>query len=51
MAEPKKCAHEGCTCTVGENEKYCSEICADSGGVTQLSCDCKHPACGGELIA
>ncbi len=49
MSEVKKCAHPTCSCTVAEGEKYCSEICADSTGVTALGCDCKHPACAGEL--
>jgi hypothetical protein len=50
MSEVKKCAHPTCSCTVAEGEKYCSEICADSTGVTALGCDCKHPACAGELV-
>ena len=31
------------TCIVPEGETYCSEICKDSKGVTELGCDCKHP--------
>jgi len=50
MAESKKCAHASCTCIVPEGQKYCSEICEDSTDVTELSCDCKHPGCGGELV-
>jgi hypothetical protein len=49
MSEPKKCAHEGCTCLVADGAKYCSQICEDSVGVTQLQCDCKHPGCGAQL--
>jgi hypothetical protein len=50
MADPKKCAHVNCTCIVPEGETYCSEICKDSKGVTELGCDCKHTACSGELV-
>ena len=50
MADPKKCAHETCSCIVPEGGKYCSQICEDSTGVTGLGCDCKHPACSGELV-
>jgi hypothetical protein len=49
MSEPKKCAHANCSCIVPEGKKFCSEICEDSAGVTALGCDCKHPACSGEL--
>jgi hypothetical protein len=50
MAEPKKCAHSLCTCIVADDQKYCSQVCEDSKNVTELSCDCKHTACGGELV-
>jgi hypothetical protein len=50
MSDPKKCAHKTCTCIVPDGQTYCSQICEDSKGVTELGCDCKHPACGGELV-
>jgi hypothetical protein len=50
MAESKKCAHAACSCIVPDGKKYCSEICEDSTSVTELSCDCKHPGCKGELV-
>ena len=43
--EVKNCAHEGCKCLARDGEKYCSQYCEDSKGVTTLQCDCGHPAC------
>jgi len=45
MSEPKKCAHSTCSCICTDGKKYCSQICEDSQGVTELKCDCKHPEC------
>ncbi len=47
--EIKKCAHEGCSCTPPDGEKYCSEICKDSKGVTTLGCGCEHAGCKGHV--
>jgi len=46
--ENNKCAHESCSCTVGNDEKYCSPVCEAAGkqDVTEISCDCGHPGCG-----
>ncbi|MBA2339680.1 MAG: hypothetical protein H0V88_04750 [Pyrinomonadaceae bacterium] len=41
----KKCAHPSCSCTVAQNEKYCSEYCANARNVMEISCNCRHPAC------
>lgn len=49
MSEQKKCAHASCSCNVAEGQKYCSQICEDSTSITELGCDCKHPACTGEI--
>ena len=48
MADDNKCAHEACTCVVGEDEKYCSPQCeaAAKEDLTDIACDCGHPACG-----
>ena len=46
MAEQKKCAHPSCSCMVKEG-KFCSQMCEDSAGVTELGCDCAHPGCTG----
>ena len=43
--EVKKCAHDTCNCMARDNDKYCSQFCKDSKGVTSLKCDCGHPAC------
>jgi hypothetical protein len=45
----KKCAHKMCNCMAAEGSDYCSTICADSKNVTELACDCKHPACAAIL--
>jgi hypothetical protein len=47
--EPKKCAHETCTCMAPADSKYCSLFCQDSAGLTTLKCDCGHAACAGHL--
>ncbi len=47
-SEPKKCAHEACSCIAREGQKYCSTFCEDSKGVTTLKCDCDHPKCKGQ---
>ncbi len=45
--ERKKCGHEICSCTVGENETYCSEGCEAAGktDMTEIACDCGHRGC------
>ena len=45
--QPKKCAHEGCTCVCTDGKKYCSSYCEDSRKVTALKCHCPHEECGG----
>ncbi len=49
MSDVKKCAHELCSCTVSGKDKYCSQSCEDNKGITQLTCDCKHPECSSKL--
>jgi hypothetical protein len=49
MAEPAKCAHPFCDCTVppkGRFGKYCSEHCKGAHNLTVLRCECHHPECG-----
>lgn len=45
--ERNKCGHEICVCTVGDDEEYCSEICAAAGeaDMTDIKCDCGHSGC------
>jgi hypothetical protein len=45
MSEAKKCAHVSCSCICSDGKKFCSQLCEDSKGVTDLKCDCKHPGC------
>jgi len=45
MSESKKCAHVPCLCVVPEGKLYCSQICEDSKGLTEIKCDCKHVCC------
>jgi len=47
MSEPKKCAHESCHCQT--TETYCSEVCKDSKGVIDITCQCEHPGCADGL--
>ena len=45
---PNKCAHPSCKCIVPDKApfgKYCSEHCQEAKDMTELKCDCKHPAC------
>ena len=42
---PKKCAHPACFCKVEPGKKFCSDRCHDSHGMTELNCQCHHPAC------
>jgi hypothetical protein len=42
---PKKCAHPACFCIVEPGKKFCSDRCHDSHGMTELNCQCHHPAC------
>ena len=43
--DPKKCAHEPCTCQPREGSKYCSESCEQSSGTIHIKCNCGHPGC------
>jgi hypothetical protein len=48
MAEPKKCAHPACDCTVADGSpygKYCSDYCKRAGQQTELHCNCHHLGC------
>jgi hypothetical protein len=50
MNTPSKCARPACNCIPPDGKQYCSEICADAKGVTELTCQCQHPACQGEKL-
>ena len=51
MADTKKCAHDRCTCMVGDGSKYCCKACEDAAAAedTTIACDCPHAGCGGKL--
>jgi hypothetical protein len=50
MTATSKCAHPACNCVPQSAKKYCSETCADAKRVTELTCQCQHPACQGEKL-
>lgn len=50
MTETKKCAHPACDCVAAVKSKYCSEKCEDAKNMTELACQCDHPACRGEAL-
>jgi len=47
----QRCAHPACTCTVRDDEAYCSEHCrkrVESPTSDQpVGCQCGHPECEG----
>ena len=45
------CAHDICDCIVGDDADYCSDHCedADDEDMVEISCDCGHPGCGGNV--
>jgi len=45
MTATTKCARPACNCVPADGKKYCSETCADAKRVTELTCQCEHPAC------
>jgi hypothetical protein len=50
MNPTTKCARPACNCVPATGQKYCSETCSDARGVTELTCQCQHPACQGEEL-
>lgn len=50
MNAPTKCAHPACNCVLVDGQQYCSETCADAKSVTELACQCQHPACQGAVL-
>ncbi len=47
MEDDNKCAHNACSCTVTNDEDYCSEHCEDAEDqdIIEIKCDCGHSAC------
>ncbi len=44
-----KCAHPVCNCLVKPGEKYCSAQCAAMEKTPDLTCECHHPGCKGNI--
>ncbi len=47
MENENKCAHQLCSCGVGNGENYCSDHCKDAvdQDIIEISCDCGHSGC------
>ena len=45
----RKCAHPDCTCTVAEEEEYCSDYCMENmradSTIDEEGCGCGHAEC------
>ena len=50
MTATTKCAHPPCNCVTADEKKYCSQVCADAKGVTELTCQCQHPVCQSQAL-
>jgi hypothetical protein len=50
MTTTSKCARPACNCVPEEGQRYCSATCADAKHVTEIACQCQHPACQGEQL-
>ena len=42
-----KCSHPACNCRAKEGSTYCSTYCETKADVTEIVCECGHPACKG----
>jgi hypothetical protein len=47
----KKCAHPVCSCTVKDDEKYCSVQCEAAEDTPDIDCKCAHAVCKGRAVA
>jgi hypothetical protein len=49
LATLNRCAHPGCTCTVTDGEKYCSDYCLEIARAASErdmeGCECGHAEC------
>ena len=50
MTANTKCDRPACNCVPVDGKKYCSETCSDAKGVTELTCQCQHPACRSQAL-
>ncbi len=44
-----KCAGSSCSCPAPEGSKYCSPHCETSEKIAEISCNCGHAGCSGNL--
>ena len=49
FSKDNKCAHPPCSCTVAPGEKYCSTECAAMEKTPDISCECHHAGCKGNI--
>jgi hypothetical protein len=50
MSTTTKCAHPACSCLALQGKSYCSDTCERAKDLTELTCQCQHPECRGELL-
>ena len=49
MSDAKKCGNPACSCIPPEKEKFCSAHCEGLKGSVEITCQCGHPACRGDV--
>jgi metallothionein len=49
MSDAKKCGNPACTCIPPGKEKFCSAHCEGLKGSVEITCQCGHPGCRGEI--
>ncbi len=50
MNTTSKCAHAACNCVPAEGNEFCSDVCRDAKGMTELVCQCQHSDCQGKAL-
>lgn len=50
MSEEKKCANPACTCIPPKGDKFCGAHCEGLKGTVEVSCQCGHTSCGGDIL-
>ena len=50
MKVTSKCARPACNCVPAEGKEYCSEVCRDAKGMTEITCQCQHSDCQGKEL-
>jgi hypothetical protein len=44
-----QCAHPNCSCSAASGSKYCSPYCESAKNRDEISCDCGHRGCKGNV--